>query len=80
MGNRVTILEDGLQYLLNQCPNIVLNARSIKLIIDSGDFNQVIAECDCAVGLEDVGNESTSDGTLAKIIKIAKNPKKKKQA
>ena len=43
MGNRVTILEDGLQYLLDQCPNIVLNARSIKLIIDSGDFNQVIA-------------------------------------
>ena len=80
MGNRVTILEDGLQYLLDQCPNIVLNARSIKLIIDSGDFNQVISECNCAVGLEDVGNESTSNGTFAKIKQIAKKPKKNKQA
>lgn len=80
MGNRVTILEDGLQYLLDQCPNIVLNARSIKLIIDSGDFNQVISECNCNVSLEDVGNESTSNGTFAKIKEIAKKQKKNKQA
>ena len=82
MGLRNTILEDGLQSLLDQCPDIVLNSRSIKLIIESGDFNQVISEYNGAVPLEDVGNDiQTSGGTLDKIKKIAKKkPKKKKQS
>lgn len=82
MGLRNTILEDGLQRLLDQCPDIVLNPRSIKLIIESGDFNQVISEYNGAIPLEDVGNDiPTSGGTLDKIKKIAKKkPKKKKQA
>jgi|TARA_R100000963_G_C4622645_1_gene89727 hypothetical protein len=82
MGLRNTILEDGLQSLLDQCPDIVLNPRSIKLIIESGDFNQVISEYNGAVPLEDVGNDiQTSGGTLDKIKKIAKKkPKKKKQS
>ena len=82
MGLRNTILEDGLQSLLDQCPDIVLNSRSIKLIIESGDFNQVISEYNGAVPLEDIGNDiQTSGGTLDKIKKIAKKkPRKKKQS
>ena len=82
MGSRNTILEDGLQRLLDQCPYITLDSRSIKLIIESGDFNQVISEYNGAVPLEDVGNDiQTSGGTLDKIKKIAKKkPKKKKQS
>jgi hypothetical protein len=80
MGFRNTILEDGLEFLLDQCPDIVLNSRSIKLIIESGDFNQVISEYNGAVPLIDVGKEETSNGTLAKIKKIAKKPRKKKQS
>lgn len=80
MGFRNTILEDGLEFLLDQCPDIVLNSRSIKLIIESGDFNQVISEYNGAVSLIDVGKEETSNGTLAKIKKIAKKPRKKKQS
>ena len=33
MGLRNTILEDGLEQLLEQCPDITLDARSIKLFI-----------------------------------------------
>ena len=84
MGFRNTILEDGLEFLLDQCPDIVLNSRSIKLIIESGDFNQVISEYNGAVPLIDVGKEETSNGnsntTLAKIKNIAKKPRKKKQS
>ena len=82
MGLRNTILEDGLQSLLDQCPDIVLNPRSIKLIIESGDFNQVISEYNGAVPLEDIGNDiQTSGGALDKIKKIAKKkPRKKKQS
>ena len=81
MGYRNTILEDGLEFLLQQCPDIVLNARSIKLVIESGTFDQVISEYNgIKHALEDVGNESTSNGTLAKIKKIGKKPKKKKQS
>tara|TARA_R110000744_G_scaffold10365_1_gene32234 strand:+ start:1062 stop:1310 length:249 start_codon:yes stop_codon:yes gene_type:complete len=80
MGFRNTILEDGLEFLLDQCPDIVLNSRSIKLIIESGDFNQVISEYNGAVSLIDVGKEETSNGTLAKIKNIAKKPRKKKQS
>tara|TARA_R110000772_G_scaffold153992_1_gene264944 strand:+ start:93 stop:347 length:255 start_codon:yes stop_codon:yes gene_type:complete len=82
MGYRNTILEDGLEFLLQQCPDIVLNPRSIKLIIESGTFDQVISEHNgtSTVPLEDIGNESTSNGTLAKIKQIAKKPKKKKQS
>ena len=85
MGFRNTILEDGLEFLLDQCPDIVLNSRSIKLIIESGDFNQVISEYKGAVPLIDVGKEETSNGnnntTLAKIKNIAKKkPRKKKQS
>ena len=82
MGYRNAILEDGLEFLLQQCPDIVLNSRSIKLIIESGTFDQVISEHNgkSTVPLEDLGNESTSNGTLAKIKQIAKKPKKKKQS
>ena len=73
-------MEDGLEFLLDQCPDIVLNSRSIKLIIESGDFNQVISEYNGAVSLIDVGKEETSNGTLAKIKNIAKKPRKKKQS
>ena len=67
---------------MQQCPDIVLNPRSIKLIIESGTFDQVISEHNgtSTVPLEDVGKESTSNGTLAKIKQITKKPKKKKQA
>ena len=71
-----------MEFLLQQCPDIVLNPRSIKLIIESGTFDQVISEHNgtTTVPLEDVGKESTSNGTLDKIKNIAKKPKKKKQA
>jgi hypothetical protein len=81
MGSRNTILEDGLQRLLDQCPYITLDSRSIKLIIESGDFNQVISEYNASPQLEDLGIDiPTSNGTLAKIKKIAKKPRKKKQS
>tara|TARA_R100000908_G_C3756686_1_gene151498 strand:- start:3728 stop:3982 length:255 start_codon:yes stop_codon:yes gene_type:complete len=82
MGLRNTILEDGLQMLLDQCPYIVLDSRSIKLIIESGDFNQVISEYNASPQLEDVGIDvTTSEGKLDKIKKITKRkPRKKKQA
>ena len=82
MGSRNTILEDGLQKLLDQCPYITLDSRSIKLIIESGDFNQVISEYNASPQLEDVGIDvTTSGGTLEKIKKIAKKkPRKKKQS
>lgn len=81
MGLRNTILEDGLQKLLDQCPYIVLDSRSIKLIIESGDFNQVISEYNASPQLEDVGIDViTSGGTLEKIKKIAKKSRKKKQS
>ena len=82
MGSRDTILEDGLQKLLDQCPYITLDSRSIKLIIESGDFNQVISEYNASPQLEDVGIDvTTSGGKLDKIKKITKRkPRKKKQA
>jgi hypothetical protein len=82
MGSRNTILEDGLQKLLDQCPYITLDSRSIKLIIESGDFNQVISEYNASPQLEDVGIDvTTSGGKLDKIKKITKRkPRKKKQA
>lgn len=81
MGLRNTILEDGLEQLLEQCPDITLDARSIKLIIESGTFDQVISEYKGVVPLEEVGNDiPTSSGKIDTIRKIIKKPKKKKQA
>ena len=67
---------------MDQCPYITLDSRSIKLIIESGDFNQVISEYNASPQLEDVGIDvTTSGGKLDKIKKITKRkPRKKKQA
>jgi hypothetical protein len=82
MGNRNTILEDGLQKLLDQCPNVILNNESIKYIIETGSFDKIISEYNNTVPLEDVGNDiPTSAGKIDKIIEkiVAKKIKKQKK-
>tara|TARA_R100000963_G_C4637105_1_gene101038 strand:- start:427 stop:696 length:270 start_codon:yes stop_codon:yes gene_type:complete len=86
MGLRNTILEDGLQKLLDQCPNVILNSESIKYIIETGGFDKIISEYNNNIPLEDVGNDiPTSAGKMDTIIekiisKKIKKPRKKKQA